>query len=81
MHRMTTGDSDGLGLTVAARIRAAREAAGMSQRQAAATLGVSQPGYARWERPDNTFDRTRRQLEQIAAAFGTTAEKLFGDGA
>jgi transcriptional regulator with XRE-family HTH domain len=31
------------------RVRAAREVAGLSQRDVAAQLGISQPSYALWE--------------------------------
>ena len=44
-----------------ARVCALREAAGLSQREVAAQLGISQPSYALWERND------------VALAAGSTA--------
>ncbi len=57
------------------RVRAAREAAGLSQRDVATQLGISQPSYALWEinhvalRPD--------QLLKLAGILGVRIEELL----
>jgi transcriptional regulator with XRE-family HTH domain len=57
------------------RVRTAREVAGLSQRDVAAQLGISQPSYALWEinhvalRPD--------QLLKLAGILGVRIEELL----
>jgi transcriptional regulator with XRE-family HTH domain len=59
-----------------ARLHAAREAAGLSQAQVAAKMGVTQTAYGVWERypvalrPD--------QIEQLTGILNVTVEYLFG---
>jgi transcriptional regulator with XRE-family HTH domain len=59
----------------AARIRAVREAAGLSQGELAVRVGLSRPSLANIEAGRQTI--TLRQLGAIAAALGTTAVELL----
>lgn len=61
------------------RLLAAREAAGLSQAQLATKLGMSQPGYAAWERDPVAL--RPEQIEQLAAALDVPAEQLLGKAA
>jgi transcriptional regulator with XRE-family HTH domain len=61
------------------RLLAAREAAGLSQAQVAAKLGMGQSGYAPWEREPVAL--RPEQIEQLAAALGVSAEQLLGKAA
>jgi transcriptional regulator with XRE-family HTH domain len=58
-----------------ARVCALREAAGLSQREVAAQLGVSQPSYALWER--NNVALRSDQLLNLAKALGVRVEELL----
>lgn len=58
------------------RIRAARTAAGLSQRQLARALGVSPSAVAQWELDDTK--PTHEHLFAIAAATNCDAAKMFG---
>lgn len=61
--------------TWGARIRSARQAAGLSQQTFAAALGVHQANVSRWERGIASPADHRRQ--QIATLLGVTAASLF----
>ncbi len=50
-----------------ARIQKLREAAGLSQREVAKKLGISQPSYTVWER--RNVGLTHEQLEKLAEIF------------
>lgn len=58
-----------------ARLHALREAAGLSQQDVAARLGITQPAYALWERR-NVSVRVD-QLCQVAKIFKVPVEDLF----
>lgn len=60
------------------RLHAAREAAGLSQAQVAAKLGLTQSAYAFWERRKVAL--RPEQIEAVAKILGVTAEHLFGAG-
>lgn len=59
-----------------ARLHAAREAAGLSQAQAAEKLGIHQTSYADWER--HPVALRPEQLKALAELFGVTVEQLLG---
>lgn len=61
---------------IAARMRATREAAGMSQEEVGRRLSVSMRTYARWERGESHGFLLR--LGEIANAIGTTESDLLG---
>jgi transcriptional regulator with XRE-family HTH domain len=56
----------------------AREAAGLSQAQVAAKLGITQAAYAFWER--RTVALRPEQIEQAASILGVSTDELFGSG-
>jgi transcriptional regulator with XRE-family HTH domain len=58
-----------------ARVYAVREAAGLSQREVAAQLGISQPSYALWERNDVALRPD--QLVKLAGVLGVRVEALL----
>ena len=58
------------------RVYAAREAAGLSQAEAAEQLGLSQNAYAMWER--RPIALRPQQIEQLAGVLGVPVESLFG---
>jgi len=58
------------------RLRALREAAGLSQQQLADKLGMTQTAYAWWER--NRVALRPDQLQSLAAAVNVTVEELMG---
>lgn len=58
-----------------ARVCALREAAGLSQREVAAQLGISQPSYALWERNDVALRPD--QLLTLAKALNVRPEELL----
>jgi len=57
------------------RVAALRENANLSQREVAATLGISQPSYAAWERREVAL--TFQQLKKLAGALGVGVEDFF----
>jgi len=60
-----------------ARVKALREATGLTQEQVAGQLGITQASYALWERRNVAL--TAEQLGKLAAALGVTADELvFG---
>jgi transcriptional regulator with XRE-family HTH domain len=63
----------------ALRLRALREAAGLSQRELARQLGISQPSYVAWESYNVALKA--EQLTKLAEALGVTVEQLFEETA
>ena len=59
----------------ATRLSALRMAAGLSQRQVAAALGISQPSYALWEHHNVAI--TAEQLVKLAETLKVRAEDLL----
>ena len=59
-----------------ARVHALREAAGLSQAQLAAKLGLAQRSYSQWERRPVALRHD--QLEALAGALGVTMAELVG---
>ena len=60
-----------------ARVKALREAAGLTQEQVARQLGITQASYALWERRNVAL--TAEQLGKLAAVLGVSADELvFG---
>jgi transcriptional regulator with XRE-family HTH domain len=57
------------------RLRAAREAAGLSQAEVAARLGLKQAAYASWERYPTAI--RPEQIEKVAAILKTPVKDLF----
>lgn len=62
----------------AKRLASFREEAGLSQRQMAAQLGISQPSYALWER--HNVSLRADQVLQLTGILGVGVEELFGAG-
>jgi len=62
----------------AERLVAFREAAGLSQRQMAARLGISQPSYVLWEQRNVSLRAD--QVLQLSDILGVSIEELFGAG-
>ena len=62
-----------------ARLHAAREAAGLSQAQVAAKLGITQAAYAFWERRKVAL--RPEQIEQVATILGVAVDQLLGQAA
>jgi transcriptional regulator with XRE-family HTH domain len=58
-----------------ARVYGLRETAGLSQREVAAQLGISQPSYALWERNDVALRPD--QLLKLAGVLGVRVEELL----
>lgn len=56
------------------RVRAAREAAGLTQQQVAERLGITQPSYALWER--HTVALKPEQITNLAKILGVRIEEL-----
>ncbi|MGA2051711.1 MAG: helix-turn-helix transcriptional regulator [Opitutales bacterium] len=61
-----------------ARLHAAREAAGLSQAQVAAKLGISSRAYAFWEREPVAL--RPEQITQVAETLGVSPDHLLGNG-
>lgn len=57
------------------RLRAAREAAGLSQSEIASRLGLKQAAYANWERYPTAIRPD--QIEKVAAILKTPVKDLF----
>jgi transcriptional regulator with XRE-family HTH domain len=70
VKRTTTKRSD-----FGERVRAAREAAGLSQRDVAAQLGISQPSYTLWEK--NHVALRPDQLLKLASILNVRIEELL----
>ncbi|HLU61789.1 MAG TPA: helix-turn-helix domain-containing protein [Gammaproteobacteria bacterium] len=62
-------------MTIADRIREAREQAGVSQTELARLLGVTRSACSQWESPQGTAPR-RERLEQLATLLGVSFEWL-----
>jgi len=58
------------------RLHAAREALGLSQTQVAEQLGLSQSGYASWER--DKVSLRPDQIEQLTRILNVSLDYLFG---
>ena len=56
------------------RLRAAREAAGLTQQQVAERLGITQPSYALWER--HAVALKPDQIANVAQILGVRVEEL-----
>lgn len=61
---------------ICARVRAAREAAGLSQREVAQRIGIAEKTYAFYER---SREPKPARLREIVAAIGPTAADLDPD--
>lgn len=59
----------------AQRLRSLREAAGLSQREMARRLGISQPSYLMWERHNVALKA--EQITQLAVNLGVRVEELL----
>jgi transcriptional regulator with XRE-family HTH domain len=59
----------------AARLRALREAAGLSQRDMAARLAISQPSYVAWESYNVALKP--EQITELAKVLGISVGELF----
>ena len=59
------------------RLQTLREGAGLTQREIAASLGISQPSYAAWERRGVALSAD--QVTQLAALLGVEVSDLFRD--
>ena len=57
------------------RVRAAREAAGLNQREVAAQLGIAQPSYTLWEK--NHVALRPDQLLKLSSILGVRVEELL----
>ena len=57
------------------RVRAAREAAGLTQQQVADELGITQPSYALWER--HAVALKPEQIAKLARIVGVRVEDLL----
>ena len=60
----------------AQRLAALREAAGLSQRQMATLLDISQPSYALWEQRNVSLRAD--QLLKLSEVLGVSLDELFG---
>jgi HTH-type transcriptional regulator, cell division transcriptional repressor len=74
---MSSQVSKQIELVVAANVRSARDEAGLTQSQLAATLGVESVTVSRWERAQNTPSGDR--LVALANALGVTPAWLYTD--
>jgi Zn-dependent peptidase ImmA (M78 family)/DNA-binding XRE family transcriptional regulator len=72
---MTTDDALGLSGPLAIRLRAAREARGLTQAQAAAELGVSRPLLIAIEK--GTRQASPQELTRLAEIYRTTVSELL----
>lgn len=61
------------------RVYAARQTLGLSQAEVALQLGITQSGYAAWER--DAVALRPEQLAQLAAVLKTSIEELLGQDA
>lgn len=68
--------------TFAKRLKAARKAAGLSQKEAAFLANRKQSNWSAMERgiwaPDVAYKKAVKQMEVIALAVGSTPEDLVG---
>ena len=62
----------------AERLTAFREAAGLSQRQMATRLGISQPSYVLWEQRNVSLRAD--QVLQLSNILGVSVEELYDSG-
>ena len=61
----------------AAKLAELRTEAGLSQREVAARLGISQPSYALWEQRNVAI--TAEQIMRLATTLNVTANELLGE--
>lgn len=61
------------------RIRAARERAGLTQKQLAEAVGVSDVAVTLWENRKNRRGITNEHLEKVAEILGVTMGVLLGE--
>ncbi|EEX48646.1 helix-turn-helix domain-containing protein [Jonquetella anthropi] len=61
------------------RLRAAREAAGVTQKTVSETLGISKMTIVRWESLDAPNEPTASQLVQLASLYGTSVAALTAE--
>jgi transcriptional regulator with XRE-family HTH domain len=59
------------------RIAELREAANLSQREVAASLGIAQPSYAAWERRNVAL--THDQFKKLAGILGVQVADFFSE--
>lgn len=64
-------------MTIAERIKKIREAKGMSQREVASALGISQPAYYYFESGDRV--PSLAMTKALARVFKVTLDELAGD--
>lgn len=64
-------------MTIAERIKQIREARGMSQREVAKALGISQPAYYYFESGDRV--PSLAMTKALARVFEVTLDELAGD--
>lgn len=62
-------------MTIVMRIKELREAAGLTQKQLAAAMGVMQSAISSWEK--ETYLPNVRQLPLLASVLGCTINDLF----
>lgn len=62
-------------MTIVMRIKERREAAGLTQKQLAAAMGVMQSAISSWEK--ETYLPNVRQLPLLASVLGCTINDLF----
>ena len=62
-------------MSINARVRQARKAAGIAQSRLAQILGVTRSACSQWESPEGTAPR-RERLEQLANVLGVSYEWL-----
>lgn len=75
-HQRQTGDGRDIG-PCARALRAARLAAGKSQRTAALEAGKSHAAWVAYEGADSPLDNARRLFDTLAPIVGVTATELF----
>jgi len=64
--------------TLGERIRRARKAAGLTQKELALKVGVTRPAVGQWE--SDTTAPGYAKLDEVAAALGTTAQEILYGG-
>lgn len=65
-------------MTLGEKIKVAREKKGLSQRQVAEQVGVSQPAYFEWERGDSVPSWAR--MKALAQILELSLDELAKDG-
>jgi transcriptional regulator with XRE-family HTH domain len=75
MTNYPEGDHNGGGAVLASRLRAAREASGLTQAQAAGELGVSRPLLIAIEK--GTREASPEEIVKLAEIYGKPANELL----